>query len=315
MLRNPAPIMGLTLGLSLSLPMAALATPQGWSPLLDPQELATILEAEDDIRIVHVSGEFAAGHIPGAGFSAYADWRGGPANPGALLDPDTYAFEAARLGIETDTPVVIVHAGANPSDMGTAARVYWTLKSLGVQDLALLNGGFAAWAEAELPVSTTPAYIEMSDFAGEWQDDWYISTAEVAELVDRGEARLIDSRPRGFFEGIAWSIARPGTVRGADNVEFEDFFEGNRMVSPERAREIAVANGLDNAPVTVSFCNTGHWAALNWFALSELAGIENTRLYAESMAEYAQAGHALDNEPGRVAFLWRSTVRWVEGMF
>jgi thiosulfate/3-mercaptopyruvate sulfurtransferase len=304
--------------LSLSataLPFAVYATPQGWSPLLEPAELAAILEVEDGVRIIHVSGDFEAGHIPGAAFSAYATWRGGPANPGALLAPETYAAEAARLGIEADTPVVIVHSGANPTDMGTAARVYWTLKSLGVQDLALLNGGFAAWNEALLPVSTTASDIAASDFNGNWTSAWYISTAEVSELVGRGEARLIDSRPEGFFAGLTWSIARPGTVRGAENVAFANFFEGNRMVSAEQARTVAQANGLEDAPITVSFCNTGHWAAINWFALSELAGVENTRLYAESMAEYAAQGHALDNEPSRVAYLWMSTKRWVEGLF
>ncbi|MGY6694892.1 MAG: sulfurtransferase [Roseinatronobacter sp.] len=305
-------ILGLT---AATLPFAAFATPQGWNPLLEPAELAAILEVEDDVRIIHVSGEFEAGHIPGAAFSAYANWRGGPANPGALLAPETYAAEAARLGITEETPVVIVHSGANPTDMGTAARVYWTLKSLGVQDLALLNGGFAAWSAADLPVSTTPAEIEASDFTGNWTNEWYISTAEVTDLVERGEARLIDSRPEGFFEGITWSIARPGTVRGAENVAFADFFEGNRMVNAEQARAVAQANGLEDAPITVSFCNTGHWAAINWFALSELAGVENTRLYAESMAEYAAQGHALDNEPNRVTYLWLATKRWVEGLF
>lgn len=299
----------------LALPSLALATPQGWGPLLEPTELAAILEAEENIRIIHVSGDFAAGHIPGAAYSPYANWRGGPFNPGALLPELEYELEAARVGVEADIPTVIVHSGENPTDMGTAARVYWTLKSLGVQDLALLNGGFAAWQSAELPVSTTPVEISETDFMAEWSDEWYISTTEVAELVESGEARLLDSRPSGFFEGLAWSIARPGTVRGAENLEFEDFFDGNRMVSPERAYEVAESKGLLEAPVTVSFCNTGHWAALNWFALSELAGIENTRLYAESMAEYAIHGHELDNEPSRIAFLWRSTKRWVEGFF
>jgi thiosulfate/3-mercaptopyruvate sulfurtransferase len=104
-------------------------------------------------------------------------------------------------------------------------------------------------------------------------------------------------------------------VRSAENLEYGDFFEGNRMVTPERAREVATEKGLLDAPITVSFCNTGHWAALNWFALSELAEVENTRLYAESMAEYAIHGHELDNEPTRIAYLWRSTKRWVEGLF
>ncbi len=310
MLRNTA----LTLSL-IALPSLALAAPDGWSPLLEPAELAAMLEADEDIRIIHVTGDFSAGHIPGAAHSPYANWRGGPSNPGALLPELEYELEAARVGVEADLPIVLVHAGDSPTDMGAAARVYWTLKSLGVQDLALLNGGFAAWQEAQLPVSTTPTEIEETGFMAEWRDDWYISTREVEALVASGEARLLDSRPEGFFQGLAWSIARPGTIRSAENLEFGDFFEGNRMVSPDRAGEIAEAKDLTDAPITVSFCNTGHWAALNWFALSELAGIENTRLYAESMAEYAIHSAELDNEPSRIAYLWRSTRRWVEGFF
>ena len=307
-----------TTALSLSfiaIPTLALATPQGWNPLLEPAELAAFLDAGEPVHVIHVTGDFEAGHIPGAAFSPYANWRGGPSNPGGLLPREEYAQEAARIGVDADVPVVVVHSGANQSDMGAAARVYWTLKSLGVQDLALLNGGFAAWEEAGLPVSTTPVPPSETDFTAEWSDDWYISTDEVAELVERGEARLLDSRPEGFFQGITWSIARPGTIRGAENLEFADFFEGNRMVSPERARQVAVDQGLIDSPITVSFCNTGHWAALNWFALSELAEVENTRLHAESMAEYAANGHALDNEPSRIAFLWRSTRRWIDDLF
>lgn len=310
MLRNTA----LTLSL-IALPSLAFATPQGWSPLLEPADLAALLEADDTIRVIHVTGDFTEGHIPGAAHSPYAKWRGGPSNPGALLPELEYELEAARVGVDFDTPVVLVHAGTDASDMGAAARVYWTLKSLGVQDLALLNGGFAAWQEAQLPVSTTPVEPVESGFMAEWSDEWYISTSEVARLVESGDAKLLDSRPEGFFQGIAWSIARPGTIRGADNLQYGDFFEGTRMVSPDRALEIATAQGLTDAPVTVSFCNTGHWAALNWFALSELAGIENTRLYAESMAEYTIHGNELQNEPGRIAYLWHSTKRWVEGLF
>lgn len=299
----------------LALPSLALAAPQGWNPLLEPAELAGFLDAGEDIRIIHVTGDFEAGHIPGAAFSPYAAWRGGPNNPGALLDEMDYELEAARVGLEADIPTVVVHAGANATDMGAAARVYWTLKSLGVQDLALLNGGFAAWAEAGLPVSTQNIEPAASDFMAEWSDAWHISTEDVAARSENGDARLLDSRPSGFFEGLQWSIARPGTVRGAENLEFEAFFDGNRMVDVARARAIANEHGLTEARDLVSFCNTGHWAALNWFALSELAGIDDVRLHAASMAEYAAQGHALDNEPGRIAYLLRSTRRWVEGLF
>jgi thiosulfate/3-mercaptopyruvate sulfurtransferase len=298
-----------------SLPALALATPQGWQPLLEPAQLAQILTENDNVRVVHVTGQFDAGHIPGAAFSGYGKWRAGPTNPGAVLPELEYELEVTRLGIDADTPVVLVHAGDSATDMGAAARVYWTLKSLGVQDLALLNGGFTGWVEAGLPVSTQAVPIAESDFQPEWSDQWHIPTAEVAALVESGDAILIDARPSGFFRGLDWSIARPGTIRGASNVDFNAFFDGTRMVDATRARALVEDKGLADAGDVVSFCNTGHWAALNWFVLSELAGVENTRLYAASMAEFTMHGHALDNEPNRIQFLWRSARRWAEGLF
>ncbi len=310
MLRKTA----LTLTLA-TLPGLALAAPDGWQPLLSPADLSALLDQGEDIHIIRVTGDFAAGHIPGAVFSPYEKWRAGPTNPGAVLPELEYEAEAVRVGVTAERPTVIVHDGDTPSDMGAAARVYWTLKSLGVENLALLNGGFQAWAKAGLPTATGEVTPTESDFYAEWRDDWYIPTGEVAALVESGEATLLDSRPEGFFQGIAWSIARPGTIHSAENLQFSQFFEDGLMVTPERARAIAEAQGLQDSPITVSFCNTGHWAALNWFALSELAEVPNTRLYAESMAEYTIHGHPLDNEPGRAEYVWLSTKRWVAELF
>jgi thiosulfate/3-mercaptopyruvate sulfurtransferase len=279
-----------TLALSLSValvPGLAHATPDGWSPLLEPAQLAALLETHGDaIRVVHVTGDHAAGHIPEAVFSPYATWRGPSDNPGALRDVSHLQAVVRELGIDADTPVVVVHAGTNPTDMGAAARVYWTLKSLGLSDLALLNGGFAAWTAAGLPVETGPVTHLPTDFVAEWREDWRVSTTEVQQLVASGDARLIDARPADFFSGLNWSIAAPGTIRGAENLAFAQLFDGTRMLDAARIRQLAIESGHVDAPLTVSFCNTGHWAAINWFALSELAGVENTRLYAESMAEY-----------------------------
>ncbi len=293
-----------------------LAAPEGWAPLLEPVDLAALLDTHgNEIRVIHVTGAFDEGHIPGAASAPYGQWRSGSENPGALRDRAEFAELARALGLTSATPTVVVHAGSNPTDMGAAARVYWTLKSLGVEDLALLNGGFAAWTEAGLPVSTTPAAIESTDYAFEWQNTWRVSTEEVVELVEAGDSRLIDARPTGFFEGLQWSIAAPGTIRNSANLTYEAFFDGNRMLGAEAVRDMAEREGYTDAPLTVSFCNTGHWAAINWFALSELAQVPNTRLYAESMAEYAAKGHPLDNAPNRLVYFWRSTSRWVSEFF
>jgi thiosulfate/3-mercaptopyruvate sulfurtransferase len=304
----------LAVALLVGVSSAALSTPDGWKPLLEPEELAAILERESGVRVVHVTGNFEAGHIPGAVSAPYAKWRGPPQNPGALRSPEEFGALVRSLGIEADTPVVVVHAGATATDMGAAARVYWTLGSLGVEDLALVNGGFAAWASADLPVSTEPAEVTPSEFVPQWSEHWRVSTEEVEALVDTDEASLVDARPRNFFDGSFWTIARAGTIRGATNLTYEAWFDDTRMLAPEDVTEIAAARGHE-ASLTVSFCNTGHWAAINWFALSEIAGVPNTRLYAESMAEWTAAGRPLDNAPFRITVYWTQTRNWIEGIF
>ena len=48
----------------------------------------------------------------------------------------------------------------------------------------------------------------------------------------------------------------------------------------------------------MAFCNTGHWAATDWFALSELAGLPDVKLYPDSMVGWSQGGGAMENTPG-----------------
>lgn len=305
----------LAAGIALLVPGLATAAPEGWKPLLSPTELSAILETGEDVHIIRVSGDHTAGHIPGSVWAPYAEWRGPEDNPGQLPDFDELEMLVLRLGVNADTPVVLVHNGGDQTDMGTATRVYWTLKTMGVEDLAVLNGGFEGWKAAGLEVSTEAVEPPMGNFVAEVTDAWRVTTEDVKALVEQGDARLVDARPAGFFEGVQWSIARPGTLKGAENLTYDVWFDGNEMVDAGRAREIAAEYGQTDAPVTVSFCNTGHWASLNWFALSELAGIPDTKLYAESMAEWTQAGGALDNEPGRVAYYWLATKKWMAETF
>lgn len=315
-LTAPTLAIALTLATALTPILASAEAPDGWSPLLEPTQLAGLLDAHgDEIRVVQVTGNYTAGHIPGAGWSPYATWRSDMPNPGALRDLAHMQTVVRELGIDAGTPVVVVHAGTNATDMGAAARVYWTLKSLGVEDLALLNGGYAAWRAANLPVERAETSFPPSDYRAQWSDEWRATTEQVAALAQNGDATLLDARPVGFFEGLTWSVAAPGTVHGAHSLTFERFFDGTRMLGAERVREIAIEAGYSDATTTVSFCNTGHWAAINWFALSELAGFDDIDLYAESMAEYTMAPHPMDNAPNRLVYAYRASLRWVSGLF
>lgn len=291
----------------------AISAPSGWTPLLSPVELAALLDHGGDIRILRISGDHGQGHIPGSVSADYADFRGPADNPGALPPLRQLTGTVQHLGLEATTPVILVHEGASPSDMGTATRVYWTLKSLGLQQLAILNGGFRAWREAGLPVSDQAVTVSRSDFTPTWHDDWRITTGELSRRIGDPALRLVDARPEAFYRGERSSIARPGTIRGSASRSFDRWFDGNRMRSPQAIR--AELSQPRAGTETVSFCNTGHWASINWFVFSELAGIADTRLYAESMAEWDDARRPMANEPDRLAHYWRMTRDWVQGLW
>jgi len=269
-------------------------------------------QAEADIRIVQVSGDASGGLIPGTVAAPYAEWRGPAENPGAL--PDIAALQALvqRLGIARDAPVVDVHAGADPTNMGTATRVYWTLKSLDVADLAVLNGGLAGWTEAGLPTAA-PAVVAPSTFAPELSDKWRITTAEIAAMVDSGEAaRLVDARPAGFFEGVQWSIARPGTIRGAESFTFERWFEGDasRARPSDRPRQRTHRRAADGLLLQ-------HWTlGVDQLVRALRACRRRQRApLRRKHAEWTQAGGALDNAPGRVTYYYRVTRNWLGEIF
>jgi thiosulfate/3-mercaptopyruvate sulfurtransferase len=111
--------------------------------------------------------------------------------------------------------------------------------------------------------------------------------------------------PTEFFEGQTRHQAAklPGTLKGAVSLEHSRWFEPGSatFVSVEQARKVAARTPLNAQNDTVSFCNTGHWAATNWFALSEVLGQDNVRLYADSMVDWTQDQRSLpmDNVPGR----------------
>lgn len=289
--------MSLLLLLILS-PIFANAAPQGWGPLLEPAQLSDLLADVQDIRVVHLTGNYDEGHIPGAVFAPYAQFRGPQSNAGELPALPELTRIVQELGIAADTPVVLVHGGSGAVDMGASTRVYWTLKSLGVDTLAILNGGFAAWQVAELPVSTEAANVRASDFQPQWSDAYRVTTAHMEELVANGDAQIIDARPQPYFAGEQASAARAGTLPGATNLSFADMFDGNRMKTGDELSAMLDSAVARDADVTVAFCNTGHLGSIDWFAISELGGYDNTRLYAESITEWAMdLDRPMANEP------------------
>lgn len=295
--------------LFVSLSLLALPPAQAAStgPLVSADGLQTLLATPNPPRIIDIrtDDEYQAGHIPGAVSAPYARWRGPAESPGQLVDVDELTELVRELGIDEHTLVVVTSSGSDATDFGAAARVYWTLKYLGLEQLGLLNGGVQAWEQAGLSLDTQSPNPAASQFVPTINHDIVADQAHVAAQLDQPGTLLIDARPKNFFVGKtkAPTAKKPGTIQNAANLPHDQWFEpGTSMfVDADQAKAIAEKLITQPAEETISFCNTGHWAATDWFALSEVVGMPNVKLYPASLAEWTQATPALpmDNVPGR----------------
>lgn len=301
--------------LLVAAPLGARCAP----PLLSPAELQA-LRAHPAVRVLDIrdAEDHAAKHIPGAVSAPYGRWRGPASNPGELPDLPRLTALVQALGLTPSTHAVVVSAGDDSSDFGAAARVYWTLKVLGLKELSLLNGGVAAWEAAGLPLDSAPVAVAASRFQPTLDPSMIATREEVRALTVSGAARLVDARPAPFFQGLTrHGAARvPGTLKGALSLEHSRWFaeDGVTLVGPEQARRIAATLPGGPGRPTVSFCNTGHWAATNWFALSEVAGLKQVKLYPGSMVDWTQDPQPalMDHVPGRGRQLWIDMQLWID---
>ena len=239
---------------------------------------------------------FAEGHIPGAVYSNYLQdgWRVEVDGiPG--MTPEVTALEAliGGLGIDNQDNVIIVHGGTNATDFGSAARVYWTFKYLGHDAVSVLDGGYRHWtADADRPIEQGPSSPEPANFVADVQSDYLVDTETVAATLDDPRVVRIDARPEQQYLGDAKHPAAreagriPGS-HGVDNALAYNPETGKLHDAEHLAKLVPPAVASGEADIVVSYCNTGHWAATNWFVLSEVLGHEQVKLYDASMCGWA----------------------------
>ncbi|MDG2378953.1 MAG: rhodanese-like domain-containing protein [Tateyamaria sp.] len=301
----------LTYSLAAGLLSASIASADYLKPLMNPAELSNSLDQANPI-ILDIRGDaYSDGHIPGAISAPYGLFRGPKNNPGQLLDEDVLEERFEALGLELDRPVVVVSEGKTDTDFGAAARVYWTLKSTGFEDLAILNGGKQAWEQAGYAIDKTNITPKPTELDITFSPQWTATTEQVVSVTkEEVDSLLLDARPASFYEGDKshGAASRPGTLPGAENYYYASFFnDGSAAISSDiDVQALKITLGLEEDQEIVSFCNTGHWAATNWFALSEVAGIENVKLYPGSMVEYSNLDLPMENTPGVVENLLNS---------
>ena len=237
---------------------------------------------------------FKTEHIPGSVHSDYlaAGWR--TTIKGVVGQfPGTKALSQliGGLGIDNQKHVVIVYGGVSSLDFGSAARVYWTFKTIGHENVSILNGGFKGWMNSGNKVVSGENDSSPTKFKTKLNKKYYASFSEVQKAQKgKGSQCLIDARPAAFFTGDKkHAKARiPGRLANARNLQEGNLIDGGFKIksSSEIKSQFGGLEGVEKYKGYISYCNTGHWAATVWFGLSEIAQIPNVKMYDGGMTHW-----------------------------
>ena len=287
-----------TLSLAAALTATTALTAFAAEPLVDAAWLKSNL---DSVKVIDLRSKisnsdeetFKAGHIPGAVYSNYGTdgWRvkGADGTPGLL--PSEAELEAlfGRLGITPEDHVVLVTAGLSSTDLGSATRAFWTLKTAGHDEVSVLNGGYSGWVEAGGAVETGPTTPDRTTYDATI-DPRYLATKDDVIRAEKDGTALVDNRVAPQFTGEkkAGPVARYGTIPGSQSVPQDTLTIGGEgtFKSAEELKALYAKAGAGEKD-EINFCNTGHWASLGWFVSSQLLGNDKAKMYDGSMAEYA----------------------------
>lgn len=265
----------------------------------NPSPAVVVLDARFDLTDVEAGGRsFSQEHIPGSHYAHLEHDLAGPKrdDSGRFLGRHPlparaqFAATAAAWGITPQSQVVVL------DDQGAmfAARVWWMLRWLGHEAVAVLDGGLAAWRAAGLPLTGEPTpriagaapYPDRPSLVGQVDADQV--------LTKLGRMRIVDARAGERFRGEVEPLdAAAGHIPGASNRFFKDNLQASGRFKPagQLHAEFSSLLGASLAHEVVHQCGSGATACHNLLAM-DIAGMPGGLLYPGSWSEWS-------SDPGR----------------
>jgi len=263
----------------------------GWTTLVQAETLSMALGRKDlvivDCRFSlmnPVTGELAyqQGHVPGAVYAHMdrdlSDHRKHRQGRHPWPEATDITAKLGQWGITPQHQVVIYDDG----DGAFAARLWFLLRALGHEKVAVLDGGWARWTALGLPVdSYAPAPVQVK-YVAEFDRERLLDADQVQARLDAGDL-LIDARAADRFRGENEHIDRvAGHVPGAHNRPYADNLIDKRFKPPvQLAAEFRDLLGTHPAEHVMVMCGSGVTACHQLLAM-ERAGLQGAKLFTGS---------------------------------
>ena len=175
---------------------------------------------------------------------------------GALPPVDQMAATIGALGVGDTDQVVIVG-----DDFAGAARVYWTFKVLGHNEVSIQDGGIRSWTG---PLETGAVARKPGSFTVHYDGAFRAELPDLASALSTGEATLVDARPMSQWVGPARSpvVRAGGQLPGAVSIDQAKALTPDGRLRPHA--ELAALFAFTGSKPSIVYCNAGHLSATDW---------------------------------------------------
>lgn len=250
-----------------------------------------------DIRILDASyylpgdprdarAEYLKAHIPGARLFDIDEIADDHSPLPHMLPPvEKFVSRVRRMGIGDGHRVIVY----DQQGLFSAARVWWTFRVFGHQEVSVLDGGLPKWKAEGRPLEEDPPEPRERHFTARRNAAMVRDVTQVAESAKLGSEQIVDARSPGRFQG-AEPEPRPelrsGHIPGSRNVHYASLLNPDgTMKAPDDLRAAFEAAGVDLSRPIVTTCGSGVTAAILTLALHRIGHTRNA-LYDGSWAEW-----------------------------
>ncbi len=255
--------------------------------ILSPETLADQL-GDPNLLIIYVGKEekYAEGHLPGAVRVSHGDLNYGIAPlAGHLPAVDQLQSRFRKLGLQIHHHVVCYD-----DDAGTAAaRLFWVLEAMGHPKVSYLDGGFIAWSNLNLPVSTAVPLRKQGNWLANPDPEVIATKEDVLQALDNPEIQILDARSEEEHSGIKSASDRKGHIPGAISFNWlhtRNTANQNRLKPLEELQSALDERGFDKQKEVIAHCQT-HQRSSHSYMLLRALGYPQVRGFAGSWSEWA----------------------------
>jgi thiosulfate/3-mercaptopyruvate sulfurtransferase len=209
--------------------------------LIEAVQLERLL-SEPNLRTLdtRAKDDYAKGHIPGAIWVDVPAWQKLGRTEGGFHNAKAWSEKVGSLGIDHDSRVVVY--GSAPTD---TARIWWTLKYLGIDKAMILNGGWDLWMKEKRLSDTVVPKITATAFEPKFQADRLEEIDALKKSVASGKVKVVDARSVGEFTGKQVKGKRGGHIAGATHLEWKELLaDDGRYKTPEQLNKLFRERGI-----------------------------------------------------------------------